>query len=196
MGFLITAYYTSDSIYSEHADRLKRSLVDLKLQYHIRKIDTLGSWQKNTQYKPTFLLDMLIKFPGHNIVYVDIDAEFKQYPVLFDSLTDCKQIAAHQLNHRCHTKRERPNELLSGTLFLPNTSNVHTIIKQWIEQCKSNPTEWDQRVLEKVVGSDYYFLPEEYCFIFDYKYSREIKPIIVHYQASRAAKRKERTIKK
>lgn len=194
MKFLIAAYHTNDRLYSEQAIRLKRSVELFNLPHHIKSIDTLGTWQKNTQYKPTFLLDTMEKFLEYNIVYVDVDAEFKQYPILFDSLSnDCKLIAAHQLNHFFHRKRKRPLELLSGTLFLPNTATIRNTVKIWKEQCELNPSMWDQRVLEKVVGTNFQLLPEEYCFIFDYKYNREMTPVIVHYQASREVKRKEKS---
>lgn len=193
MNFLITAYHTTDKIYTEQALLLKRSLEQFNIPYHIRSIDTLGNWQKNTQYKPTFLLEMIEQFPDHCIVYVDSDAEFKAYPVLFDELTKtCAKIALHQLDHFLHRKRKRPLEVLSGTLFLPNTATVYNIVKLWQEHCKVNPILWDQRALEKVVGNNFHQLPEEYCYIFDYKYNRQMKPVIVHNQISRKVKKVEK----
>lgn len=191
-NFLITAYYTTDKIYTEQALHLKHSLEQFNIPYHIKSINTFGNWQRNTQYKPTFLLEMLEQFPEQCIVYVDSDAEFKAYPVLFDELAkDCTKIALHQLDHFLHRKRKRPLEVLSGTLFLPNTATVYNTVRLWQEQCKASPTVWDQRALEKVVGNNFHQLPEEYCYIFDYKYNRQMKPVIVHYQASRQAKKIE-----
>ncbi len=189
-NFLILAYHTTDKLYSDYADRLKRSLELFNLPYHIFPISSKGNWNNNTSYKPSFLYDMLIHYKGKHIVYVDADAEFKQAPSLFYGLENtCKTIGVHYLNHKLHKGINRPVELLSGTIYFNNNEETLDIVKKWKEICIKNPSLWDQKALYQVIGNGAYNLPEEYCYIFDYKYNRKIEPVIVHYQASRKARR-------
>ena len=127
-------------------------------------------------------------YPNKNIVWVDVDAEFKRYPTLFDTLT-C-DIAAFEFSQEKYYKRTKSKlmEMLSGTLFLRNCENTHSIVQQWIEECRRHPRVWDQKSLQKVVNGNYYRLPSEYCQI--HGRMIEIKnPVITHYQASRKVRK-------
>ena len=107
-NFLILAYHTTDKLYSEYADRLKKSLELFSLPHHIFPISSKGNWNNNTSYKPSFLYDMLVHYKDKHIVYVDADAEFKQPPSLFYGLeNNCKTIGAHYLNHKLHKHRHK-----------------------------------------------------------------------------------------
>lgn len=182
----IVAYYTKNTLYEKHAQVLKESLEKFNIPHYIHPIDSLGSWQKNTQYKPVFLLEMLDRFPYTDVVYVDCDAVFQSYPVLFDTL-DCT-IGVHMLDHSKYLHRTKQPELLSGTIFLKNSIASRLLLGKWITECNKYPNMWDQKVLQRVIGCDFYNLPEEYCTIFDYMSSVK-NPIIIHYQASRIVRK-------
>lgn len=190
MSFVVVGYFTTGTLYEQEAGRLIKSLRQHQVPYCIEPVENKGDWYKNTQYKPTFLRQMLDRFKPKSIVYVDVDAEFLAYPALFDEL-DARpdvHVGAHLLDH---VKRGRPHaafELLSGTLFFKNDDVSRTIIDRWVEKCTDAGTLWDQVALSTVLrGLPYFVLPEEYCTIFDYM-NDVVNPVIKHYQASRRAR--------
>ena len=189
MNVIFVAYYTRDSLYSEYAQNLAQSLHQFDLTYRIVGINDQGSWDKNTHYKPIFLRQMLDELHPVSLVYVDVDALIHQMPILFDDLvTDpTVDIAAHILDHK-KFNHTIPPELLSGTLYLANTSNTRQIVDEWIQACKAFAKIWDQLALDQVLKARNYQgfrnLPEQYTTIYDYM--KDVKdPVIVHYQASR-----------
>lgn len=184
--FIICAYFTKGTKYAKHAHRLIMSLNKHSVPYWVEGVENLGTWNANTGYKPKYILKVMQRFPNSYIVYVDCDAEFEGYPVLFNSL-ECP-IAVHMFKRNFNTPAKRP-EILSGTIFLANTPEVQNIVREWARECENSPSVWDQRSLAAVIGEDYYDLPGEYCMIYDRMSSYISKPIIVHYQASREVRK-------
>ena len=181
MPWIVVGYFTRDTLYVRKAKTLISTFGFNKILYYIEPIDNLGSWHKNTNYKPTFLKKMLINFRGMDIIYVDVDARFLRYPSLFDEF-DC-DIAVHEFD-RSNWPRGGGKEVLSGTIFLRNNERVFSLVERWEEQCKKNPGTWDQKSLEKILAGNFYRLPGEYCKIFGLMNEVE-DPVIIHYQASR-----------
>lgn len=186
MNFIIVAYYTRDTIYEQQARRLAESLNKFKVPYDIWAVDNQGTWLKNTGYKPTFIKQMLNKHKPTNIVYVDADAEFKKYPILFETFEG--DIGVYVFDRSEYKRSKGGIEVLSGTIFLKNNDRVLDIVEQWEAYHKMHITQWDQKSLEHVLKGDYSLLPGEYCKIFD-RMSKVIDPVIVHYQASRLIRR-------
>lgn len=194
MNWIITAYFTRSTQYEDHAKVLVESLKKFDLPHNIVPIDSLGDWYKNTQYKPTFLKQMLKNYAPHSVIYVDVDAVFCRYPTFFDELNEMSDLtlSAHILDHSKYRRKNHPPELLSGTIFLKNNEGTRIIVDKWIEECKKDPKLWDQRALEAALRTrkeGFLILPEEYCVIFDYMSSVE-NPVIKHFQASRTEKHK------
>lgn len=189
--WVVCAYYTPDVLYTNYAKELQKSLNSLSIPHDVVSIENQGDWFRSTQYKPTFLKQMLKKYFPDSVIYVDVDAIFCQYPIFFDTLdvNPNVNIAVHVLDHSQYKRKNHPPELLSGTVFLKNTVRTNQIIDQWIEECKKDPKLWDQRALATVLKNyKYYLLPKEYCMIFDYMVSVE-NPVIKHFQASRESRR-------
>lgn len=197
MKWLVCAYYTKDDIYTKHAANLIESMKKFKIPYEVTPIDPFptNDWDKGTHYKAIFLQDMLRRYSGRSIVYVDVDAIFLQYPDLFDILCNEKpevNIAVHVLDHTKYRRKTTPPELLSGTIYLRNTEETSIIIQEWMLFLGKNPKLWDQNALKKVLENhSFYNLPDEYCTIFDYMSSVK-NPVIKHFQASREAKNRRK----
>ncbi|MEK0336819.1 MAG: putative nucleotide-diphospho-sugar transferase [Nitrosopumilus sp.] len=190
--WIICAYYTKNTVYENHAKSLAESLERLDLSHEIIPIDNRGDWYANMQYKPTFLKQALERNYPHSVIYVDVDAIFYRYPGFFNRLEEelGVNIAVHLLNHSKYGRKNHPPELLSGTIFLKNTTETKQIIDEWIQECRKDPKLWDQRALATVLKRyKYHLLPEEYCTIFDYMSSVK-NPVIKHFQASREQRRK------
>lgn len=191
MSWIVCAYFTKDKIYTKHAEKLIESLKKFCLPYEVVSIDSFNNWYKGMQYKPVFLREMLRKYSGHSIIYVDVDAIFCQYPSFFDALHNKMpevNIAVHVLDHTRYRRKQCAPELLSGTIFLRNSKETSIILQEWVLELDKDPKLWDQRALEKVLKNHpFYNLPEEYCVIFDYM-SSVSSPVIKHFQASREVK--------
>ena len=185
--FIIVSYYTLKTLYEKRAETFIQSLKKYNIPHYVEAIDNLGSWIKNTGYKPTFLKRMLKKFPEENIVWVDCDAKFFAYPDLFRTL-DCN-IGVYLFDTALHKRGGKKFEILSGTVFLRNNEEVYNLVDKWEQECQSHPNVWDQKSLEKIIQNDFYKLPAEYCTIFDVMRCVVKKPIIVHYQASRGVRK-------
>jgi hypothetical protein len=187
--FLIIAYYTLGNPYQQLSENLRKSCKEFNLPLFLKPIENLGSWEKNTHYKANFISECLERF-SENLVYVDVDAEFKRYPDLFESL-EC------DIAYRTENFRWRKNEALSGTIFIGNNDRVRSLVNLWKsineanESFRSRPDTWEQanlqRATEQIPEIDYKNLPPEYTYIFDHTKSMypNIMPVIEHFQASR-----------
>ncbi|MDI9380270.1 MAG: putative nucleotide-diphospho-sugar transferase [Verrucomicrobiota bacterium] len=176
---MVVGYYTAGTGYEKEAKGLIESLRVYGLEYDIRAIQPTD-WQRATQYKATFLAEMVHLYHGQTIVYTDADSRIERYPALFADMDG--DIAFH---------RRRGRELLSGTLFLRCNDATADLMERWRAECLRRPNTWDQQCLDAAldgwrgrVGT----LPEEYCCIFDTR-PMPAEPVIVHRQASRRLKR-------
>ncbi len=183
--FVIVGYYTHGTFYEEMSKTLIESLERHNIPFYIEGVPNLGTWMKNTSFKPTFLKQMINKFE-ENIVYVDVDARFFKFPILFEELNNDPEcnIAVHVFDRSCYRASAKGVEVLSGTIFMRNCEWVRTILDMWEDRCKHNSI-WDQKALESVLGDRFTKLPGEYCKIVDKWSDRYKDPVIVHYQASR-----------
>jgi len=183
--FTFIAYYTMNTGYEKLVPRLQASLDKFCLSYEILPIKDLGSWDKNTHYKPTFILDMLKKH--NNVIYVDIDAEVCEYPAHFENAD--YDIGVPIVDWSKYYPKKIRKEVLSGTLYFANTPRVIDLLNRWEDECLANRRSWDQRILARILPKDIHILPDEYCMIFDSMRKIE-RPVIKHYQASRRLKRR------
>ena len=75
---------------------------------------------------------MLGRYHPRPVLYVDADAEFAQFPTLFNS--DIGDIALHCVDwKRFH--RDRPDEVLGGTLYMRTSSRTNFVLDKWIKEC-------------------------------------------------------------
>ncbi len=175
---IIISYYTP--AYAEEAEKLIDSLKPLGYETDIVAVNSLGSWQRNTQYKAIFIREMLNKHK-HPVIFVDADATVERY--FNTDFLNGYDFAAHLRNG---------NELLSGTLYFGYTRNALTLIDLWIDVNDANPDIWDQRNLRTatLVAPELKsaVLGPEYCAIFDGMPEAGEKPYIMQWQASRRLK--------
>jgi hypothetical protein len=181
MSFTLVSFYTEKTPYENEVKNLIASVSRFNVPSRIEGVKSLGSWEKNCQYKANYILDAMQQLDT-DIVWVDADAVLIKYPSLFDQL-DC-DIAYYYMEHR--------RELLSGTLFIRNNEKMKDMVSKWIELNRTN-YKWDQKNLQQLVEADTGLrkevLPAEYCKIYDNKLQSVSEPVIMHYQASRRFKR-------
>lgn len=169
---IYVSFYTPE--YKSYADNLEASLRRFGLKYEIRQIQSLGKWEKNCNFKPVFIAEMMEKY-NSPIVWLDADATVESYPTLFDNtLSD---IAVHFRNG---------HELLSGTVFFNHTTKSKDLIRMWCNESMKKPNELDQDLLRYAMScwdGKVKRLPDRYCNIFDLM--NIANPVITHWQASR-----------
>jgi hypothetical protein len=187
--FLTIAYFTQNNKYQTLSENLKESCENFGVPLFLQAIEDLGSWEKNTHYKAKFILECLENFES-NLLYVDVDAVFRSFPSLMENI-DC------DIAYRTENFGWRPNEALSGTIFLNNNSKTKELVNKWIELNEQTPAQrykpetWEQanmqRAVELVPEIRYLNLPPEYTFVFDHskRLYPGLKPVVEHFQASR-----------
>lgn len=198
-NFIVCVYATQDTPYVQVAEStIIPSLVALDIPYMFLKVPNLGTWKKNTAYKPTFALGLLEAYPDKNIVLLDADCRVNSYPELFNNIPEQYNIAAHILDWKTWYNRPEATtkEFLSGTLFIRNSERSKFLLHQWELNCAKDNI-WEQQVLAKVLIENkevIYALPLEYCYINSLPDGQapNVKvdnPVITHFQASRELKR-------
>jgi hypothetical protein len=190
---LVVAYFTPNNSYQRLSQNLKESLQSFKLPHLIKPVQDLGSWENNTHYKSKFIKECL-ETQTQDLLYVDVDAVFKAYPQIFETL-DC------DIAYRTENFRWRADEALSGTVYFRNNEKVKRMVDRWINLNEATPAErmkpetWEQKNMQRAQRefSDlvYYNLPPEYTFITDHTKTMYpgLFPVIEHFQASREVHR-------
>ena len=167
------------------------SLKTLNIPYDISYPEDKGTWQLNTQLKPTVIKEMLLKHK-QAIVYLDSDATIEYYPELFDKLQDY-DIGVHCFDWMKFWRNKEGDpkrEFLGGTLYFNYNEKVLAFVDEWINITKDKYN--DQQTLNIIVPQwkdrlNIYPIPIEYIAIRktvkvpDYI----INPCIIHNQASR-----------
>ena len=191
-NFKVVAYYTLNTPYEEEVENLRSSLKYFNIDHHIKGIQNLGNWYRNTQYKANFIQEMLDKFKGQDLLYTDADSIIRQSLVLFKDI-EC-DIAVRYLKWK-YNKLGPDGQLASGTIYFSNNDKVKEVVRRWIGKHKGESKLYDQVTLQQVIsdckkelGLVVYKLPIEYCEIHKGPFATG-KPVIEHFQSSRRFKR-------
>lgn len=174
----IVSYYTPT--YRLHAERLEASCHRFDLETEIVSIPSLGSWEANCCFKPTFLKHMLEK-RKRPIMWVDSDGEFVKSPG-FTCEKDYSAFIHEDL------AEDHPSKLMSSTLIFNPTPATFALLDAWIEECATHKLKlWDQAALRNVRHlAENDPLPQSYVAFFD---RENHDPHIIHHQASRLQKK-------
>lgn len=190
---VFVSFYTKDTGYEDEAKKLADSLSQQGLDYEIVGIADRKNWQLNIRYKPMLIKKMLTRYHPRPVVYIDADAVVLRFPELFGSVLG--PIGVHRV-HWADYGRDRPDEVLGGTVYVSNCGLAHNILDKWSQECETRSLSvWDQKILQEIIGNDFYNLPPQYCTIFDSMGTVVKDPVILHNQASRRLKYTGRVIR-
>lgn len=188
----LISYFTRQTGYAAEAIKLAESCDVLGIPYNILGVENRGSWHKNTAMKAEFIYEMLetLADAARAVVFVDADAQVRRYPDFFDSLDVDMGLAYRDYRVFPSGPRKAGKELLSGTIYVANTSVSRAILRAWMAENAIHPTTWEQRNLQAVVDrlepafARLAELPPTYCQIFDSM--RTAGPAVIeHFQKSR-----------
>lgn len=182
------SFFTVNTSYEKEIQKLQNGLNKFGLNHELFGMESLGSWVKNTQMKPSVIKAAMLKYE-RDVVYLDADAVLMQNPVFFDTVdADLSYYKIHEWN-----------EILTGTMFFKNTPEVIELLDKWIQlnSENDNPDAKNFQILMESPENNLKVekLPADYIKIFDNKLIVSEDPVIVHNQASRRFK-SEDTVKK
>jgi len=159
---LYISFFTSEGHYPVLAERLRRSLDRLDLRYDIEQRAPFASWAEGCRFKSSFILAKLLQRRGP-VVWLDIDTELMQRPVLFDDTHDFaiynwKADTHHHLD-RSDTADPAARELVcsGGVQKWGYTAPAMELLMRWISSFDAH--DWsrgDDPLLDRVFNT---FLP-------------------------------------
>jgi len=183
---VIVSAYTVNTPYEKEIEIFKKSIDLLEIKnYKIYPLVNSGSWEKNCQQKAVTILRAMEEL-NDSILWIDADAEIKEYPAYFDDL-GC------DLSCYYFKSSWNPRELLSGTIYFGNTAKAKEVLWSWIKLNQTNGV-WDQKNLQTVVDNridlDIKTFGVQYIVIDGLgNYQDQSKVSIIHHQASRRVKK-------
>lgn len=192
----ICTYFT-EGFYEEVADNhIISSAKNVGVDLYKVKVPSLHNWKANTSMKAQVIFSLLETL-NEDIVMVDADATFEQYPKLFEEIPQEYDMAVHYLDTEKFWKRKLGNskkQLCSGTIMFRNSLKNKQLLITWIEENKKNPNILEQKNLENILKNydiKIYDLPINYCAIINHEgfvplYITDI--VIKHHQISRKSK--------
>ena len=187
---LIVSHYSENTSYEQEVKNLYKSLKKYPdLEHWIEPIEHRGSWRANSNYCSVIIRSVLYARPYRDVLRVDADAVFQQYPSLFLQDDFKADVAAVVYDFPWH-----PHELMGGTLYFANNERVQELVDDWALMCTKTrttgrPGDLLQELLEDRQDINFVKLPPTYCKIFDKMDDVEDAPVIEHFQASRRFRR-------
>ena len=173
----VVCFYTPNGIYSEMANRLKKSCDALHIPTDIAQANDLGSWVKNCGYKSEFIRNKLANIEdGESILWIDSDAVVVTYPLL---VVECSQDFAIHARNGSKSIRPAGRETIqlpkkwtlepkwfeSGTIFFRKTPQIVAMVELWCS-LTADGNKWDQWTLQEAwaeIQPPTLWLPRSYC---------------------------------
>jgi hypothetical protein len=159
------------------------------METDIQEMPDQGSWVRNCAMKSAFISKML-KHHKRTVVWIDADAVIVDLRAPF-WLGDF-DVSAHRLDNQ-------GGRYCSGTVVVQDTEGSAEFLERWEARQAELPDEPDEHVMTKVIEA----MPElkvdnlapEYLYVFDIwkRWYPDVKPGIIHKQASRAFRHRSRS---
>lgn len=191
----VVSFYTLNSPYQLQAHHLVASCEKFGIPHCIEGVDSWGSWELNCAFKPFFIIEKM-KQLQRPLLWVDVDAIFLRKP------SDLKVFSN---DFAVYTDPEltsnHPSKVRAGTIYVNHTQGGRDFLMQWRAECQrqiADPTRqeefWDQIALRDTLLLSSHKagpLPLSYIHILGHPSDaqKSSRPVIVHLQASRCAKR-------
>ena len=132
MNTVLISFYSDiedNTYYSDNADRIIKECESLEIPYHIKKKESLGSYQLNCLSKPQFILDTLEEL-NRPILWMDIDSKIHKPLDIFDVFDEDTDMGVT-------TSTGQLNGLKASPLYFGNTAKAKEFINAWIDSTKN-----------------------------------------------------------
>lgn len=197
VDFILVSYYWGDKKYQDFARRFRKRCKDLNIPHYIKYIPRFkGKYQEGINYKPTFILNMLDKFPNKNVVYLDIDIYINKYPTLFKKT--CADFMCFNWNFDPYVTIDDKIdpytvETAGGIFYFANNKHSRYLLNIWKKALKMKTYKYsaDDRVLAMQIHKHnivdklrVQYIPTEYLYIpqFFSKLRLGKKAVFIHDQ--------------
>lgn len=186
--------FSTNDFYAKQSLRLEASLTKYGIPYEIRRLEHPGSWHKAVSMKPRFIRDMLAETSLDGVLYLDADAEVVA-PLPLSELDQCDVAYTEFKRSKSH-----PLECLTGTMFFRKSQGVLAFLDAWSERVpiwrhSQTPEQGAlmQTLIETNHGLRLHDLGPVWTYIHDdfKELFPDVKPLIMHYQASREYRERE-----
>lgn len=183
--FKIVTFYTPEYAYLR--DVWIASVAAQGHDYVCVEREGKGSWKKNVLEKSVFMLEMILKYPEYNILWVDIDGVVQGELPLMNELAIKEYDMASRTYSLTHAKRRRPSikkfhgqnfyrdrMACSATVWLNNNDKIVELLGYACDKTYSFPGCWHSHedLLNHALNAKgreldikYYDMPVEYCYI-------------------------------
>ena len=191
--------FTTNEFYRKQSERLEASLTKYGIPYQIERLEHPGSWHKAVSMKPAFIKRMLEETTLDGVLYLDADAEVVA-PLPHEQLEGYDAAFT-----RFKRSPEHPEEILTGTMFFRKSRNeaqatqMLGMLARWAELTEafghSNTPEQDalklvlfesNGICTMDLGPAWTYIHDDFKELFP-----DVKPLILHYQASREYRERE-----
>ena len=185
--------FTTNEFYRKQSERLEASLTKYGIPYQIERLEHPGSWHKAVSMKPAFIKRMLEATTLDGVLYLDADAEVVA-PLPFEQL-DGMDLAYT----RFQRSKEHEDEYLTGTMFFRKGPAAMGLVTEWIERVPiwEHSQTPEQHALKHTLvdfadvrqmnlGPAWTYIHDDFKELFP-----DVKPLILHYQASREYRERE-----
>lgn len=150
---LVCSFYTQDWDYPKYAARLLARCEELGVPCVVSKIESKGSYLKNTCQKPAFILECLERFK-RPIFWVDVDTEINVKPGFNFDIAHIGAVRVklekHQYNHHV------------GCLYFNYTEETLNFVREWVEATGARSDHLSFNETYKKYPHFVEDLPEEY----------------------------------
>ena len=145
----IIAFHTPDDLYRGEAERLRRSLDKLGLDYVIQEVEPSTDWSRTTMLKPLWMREARETHTGP-LLYIDVDAYVHENPWPYLSNVEGDMAAVVHAD----------GTLNSSTVLIADTPGARWLLDEWVSRCNirrsgeisSTLEESDQDVLRELVS--------------------------------------------
>jgi hypothetical protein len=183
-SFIICSYYwghnniSKNSIknltYGQYAERLMNNCKKLNINYSIDEYPIFAEkklYQLALALKGEFILKCLNKFPKYKIIFIDIDLQILQFPVLFEIDADCFFINWNEYDFDCYNPYQI--QLPGAILGFANTFNARVMLNILNSFMIKNLNLAEDRAYSGIISRNFMntylrcvWLPESYMFMF------------------------------
>ena len=166
--------------YKELATSFEQNVKKHGLDVYIEEV-RMDHYQTLINYKPTFLLKMLKKFPSRPVLYLDIDMQVHKKPRLFTNTNGFYDYMAFNWNTEQRVNHKYFDwitlETSGGIHYFNNTKPAKRLLRLWKEEVQKpiHKHKADDRLLAMVFKKTnaykwlkFYWIPLEYFFIPQY----------------------------
>ena len=186
--------FTTNPYYQDLSVRLEKSLAKYAIPYEFQRITHPGSWHAAVSMKPAFIRRMLEATCLEGVLYLDADAEVvAPLPMdVFNGVDIGFTNFQRSLDH--------PAEMLTGTMFFRKSPEVLSFLDAWVERVPvwSHSQTPEQDALKQTfvdlkptlavmsMSPAWTYIHDDFKELFP-----DVKPLIMHYQASREYRTRE-----